>query len=146
MDTDHTQMKPELAKYWPRVEPSLPSPWGLPLTMMATGNLVAVEILDKAVQVFKYQNWSGQVHIPVHVPQWLTENFPEILDRLHGDTLSLDISRFHGGGALVLDQWEDQWFTVICQPHFNYIPCALTGDEEVAYKRLAWIKDNGIMP
>ena len=114
--------------------------------MVATGNLVGVEMLDKAVQVFKYQNWSAQVHIPVHVPQWLIENFPEMLDRLHGGALSLDVSRFHGGGAPVLEQWEDQWFTIACQPHFNYIPCALTGDEAVAYKRLAWIKDNGIMP
>src|ERR1700729_4245973 len=98
--------------------------------MVATGNLVAVEMLDKAVQLFKYQNWSAQVYIPVYVPQWLTENFPEILDGLPGSTLSLDISRFHGGGGLALEQWEDQWFTIVCQPHFNYMPCALTGDDE----------------
>jgi hypothetical protein len=53
-----------------------------------------------------------------------------------------DISRFYRGGGLLLDEWEEQWFSIICEPYFSYIPCALSSSDEVAYRRLAWIQDD----
>ncbi|KAL0930008.1 uncharacterized protein CTRU02_207520 [Colletotrichum truncatum] len=138
--------KPDLAAYWPKPELNLPSPWSLPLTMLATGKMVAVESLSRDSQIFRYQNWSGQIQIPIHTPEWLTNVFPNILDNLHAGALSLDLSRFHLGGSLTTEDWEDQWFTIICDPHFSYVPCGLSGEDEVEYKRLAWIQDDALTP
>ncbi|GKT52023.1 uncharacterized protein ColSpa_12204 [Colletotrichum spaethianum] len=114
--------------------------------MTAIGKIVAVESLDRDYQVFRYQNWSGQIHIPIHTPEWLADTFPDILDTLHAGALSLDLSRFHLGGPLTTDEWEEQWFSIICEPHFSYVPCGLSGEDEVGYKRLAWIQDDALTP
>ncbi|KAK1521591.1 hypothetical protein CABS01_16521 [Colletotrichum abscissum] len=100
--------KPDLVAYWPKPELKPPSPWSLPLTMSAVGKIVATETLDRDFQVFRYQNWSGQIQIPLHTPGWLANTFPGILDASHADALSLDLSRFHLGGLSATDEWEDQ--------------------------------------
>lgn len=61
-------------------------------------------------------------------------------------SLTLDLFRFHLGFVSPLEDWEDQWFQVICDAYFSYVPCALSPDDDVVYKRLAWIPDDGIMP
>ncbi|KAK1962047.1 hypothetical protein LY78DRAFT_684372 [Colletotrichum sublineola] len=122
--------KPDLVAYWPKPELKLPSPWSLPLTMTAIGKIVAVESVDRDHQVFRYQNWTGQIQIPIHTPEWLANTFPDILDTLHDGALSLDLSRFHLGGPLTTEEWEDQWFSIICDPHFSYVPCGLSGEDE----------------
>jgi hypothetical protein len=114
--------------------------------MVAIGKIVAAETLDMADQVFRYQNWTGQIQIPIDTPEWLSDNFPGMLDTLHAGALALDISRFHRGGSLSPDEWEEQWFSIICEPHFSYVPCALSSSDEVAYKRLAWIQDDALTP
>lgn len=69
-----------------------------------------------------------------------------MLDALHAGALALDISRFHRGGALSPDEWEEQWFRIICEPHFSYVLCALSSSDDVAYKRLVWIQDDALTP
>ncbi|KAI3551973.1 hypothetical protein CSPX01_00649 [Colletotrichum filicis] len=141
-----TAEKPDLVAYWPKPELKPPSPWSLPLTMSAVGKIVATETLDRDFQVFRYQNWSGQIQIPLHTPGWLANTFPGILDASHADALALDLSRFHLGGLSATDEWEDQWFSIICEPHFSYVTCGLSGEEGIGYKRLAWVQDDALMP
>ncbi|KAF6783347.1 hypothetical protein CSOJ01_15908, partial [Colletotrichum sojae] len=69
-----------------------------------------------------------------------------MLDAMHGDALTLDVFRYHSGPISITGDWEDQWFQVVCEPHFSYVPCGLTSDEEISYKRLAWIQDDAITP
>ncbi|KAF6805195.1 hypothetical protein CPLU01_16005 [Colletotrichum plurivorum] len=126
MGSNHDQDTPDLKVYWPQIEPTPPSQWTVPLTMLAIGKVVAIQI-------------------PIQQQEWLTDNFPGMLDRLHDDMLSLDFSRFHLG-ALATDEWEDQWFQINCEPYFSYMPCALSDSEEVDYKRTAWIHDDGLTP
>ncbi|KAH8744659.1 hypothetical protein F5883DRAFT_588952 [Diaporthe sp. PMI_573] len=87
--------------------------------MVAIGKIVAAETLDMDDQVFRYQNWTGQIQIPIHTPE---------------------------GGGLSPDEWEEQWFSINCEPHFSYVPCALSSSDEVAYKRLAWIQYDALTP
>jgi len=141
-----SQSKHDFISFWPRGEPSPPSLWGLPLTMTAIGKIVAVETIAREDQVFKHQNFSAQIQVPIHPPDWLADTFPGLLDDLNADALSLDLFRFHLGNQLDVEEWEDQWFMVICQPHFSYMPCVLSGVDEPAYKRLAWVKDNALCP
>ncbi|GJC89506.1 hypothetical protein ColLi_12344 [Colletotrichum liriopes] len=136
----------DLTAYWPKPEDGLPSPWALPLSMVAIGKMVAAESVNKDAQVFRYHNWTGQIHIPIHTPDWLPEHFRGILDTLPNGALSLDLSRFHLGGLFTPDAWEDQWFSIVCEPYFSYVPCGLSAEDEVAYKRLAWIHDDGLTP
>jgi hypothetical protein len=137
----------DISKHWPRPETGLPSPWCLPLTMVATGRIVAVELVDRASQLFRYQNWSAQIEIPLYIPDWLEQNFPGILDKtLHNGALYLDVFRFHPGSMLTTDDWVDQWFNIVCEPHFNYLPCALSTDDEIVHKRLAWLHDDALQP
>ncbi|KAF6808335.1 hypothetical protein CMUS01_13916 [Colletotrichum musicola] len=67
-----------------------------------------------------------------------------MLDAMHGDALTLDVFRYYSGPISITGDWEDQWFQVVCEPHFSYVPCSLTSDEEILYKRLAWIQDDAI--
>ncbi|GKT61137.1 hypothetical protein ColTof3_08476 [Colletotrichum tofieldiae] len=138
--------KSDLVTYWPKHELSPPSQWSVPLTMVAIGKVVAVELLNRDAQVFRYQNWTAQLQIPIHTPDWLADTFPGVLDSLHDGALSLDLSRFHFGGSLATDEWEDQWFSIICEPHFSYVPCGLSSEAEIGYKRLAWIQDDALTP
>lgn len=142
MSTASMSTTPDLQKFWPRCETNLPTPWCPPLTMVAIGSLVAFETLDREAQVFRFQNWSGQIQIPIQPPVWVHEHFGGMIDDLHAGSLTLDTFRFHAGPAIT----EDQSFQVICEPHFSYVPCALSDSDKVSYKRLAWIQDGGLMP
>jgi hypothetical protein len=57
--------------------------------MVAIGKIVAAETLDMDDQVFRYQNWTGQIHIPIDTPEWLSDNFPGMLDTLHAGALAM---------------------------------------------------------
>ena len=60
-----------------------------------------------------------------------------------GETLNLTMYRFHFGTSLSLQDWEDQWFQVTCNPHFSLVPC--TGAEAtIDYARMAFVKDYGL--
>lgn len=145
MATNDDPQTSSMKEHWPKPTDGYPSPWGLPLTMVATGELVGVESVPQDSQVFRFQNWVAQIHIPIHPAEWINETYPGLLAKLDRDFLSLDLHRYHRGD-LTVDHWEGRWYTIFCEPHFSYVPCKLSAGSHVDYKRLTWIQDDGMTP
>ncbi|KAF6784886.1 hypothetical protein CSOJ01_15680 [Colletotrichum sojae] len=75
----------------------------------------------------------------------MTETYPGLLAELKDNTLYLDVFRYHRG-ILTADDWEGKLYTIICEPHFSFVPCKLSSDDKLGYKRFTWIEDDGITP
>ncbi|KAF6807057.1 hypothetical protein CPLU01_15838 [Colletotrichum plurivorum] len=138
--------KNEFSEFWPNKTTSPPSDWTVPLQMTDIGKLVDVQSLDRNSQLFRSQNWTAEIRIPGREPEWITTNFSHILQEMPDDCLVMEISRFVYPSAESDRLDSGSWVSILCSPHFRYVPCIMSGDgvEDPEYKRLAWIADEGI--
>jgi hypothetical protein len=51
---------------------------------------------------------------------------------------ALTMYRFHFRDSLSLQDWEDQWFQVTCNPHFSLVP--YTSEAAIDYARMAFFR------
>ena len=72
-----------------------PQPWTVPLSISAIGKLAYVDKIKQDDERMKYMNWTGQLEIPIQVPEWLLENYGAFIDNDNDAfLLVLDIFRF----------------------------------------------------
>jgi len=162
-EKNQTEEKNQLQASWAVAQKQLPKPWTLPLMMTAIGIMRFVSLIDRKHMLCKYQNMECSFEIPIEIPDWLRKNFGDMIQSFHDEALQLIAYRYHAGGrnGLNMQDWQDQWFEITCYPHFSLMPCTdhsqddgdeSHGDEtkkednQIAYYRIALIKDYGIQP
>lgn len=146
MSQDSSPASTDYSEFWPRIQPTMPLGWCPPVTLHAIGSMLKQESLDQSNEVFKFQNWMGHIKIPVNPPEWVDLNYPKLLDPLHSNELALDLFRYSRGYTPPVEYTDDEWVSIICKPHFSYVPYAVNDGSTVMYKRAAFISDNGFIP
>jgi hypothetical protein len=121
---------------------TLPKPWTVPLVMTTVAKMPFAELPGRGKNLFKHHRMEASLEIPIGVPSWLLDDFAGMLQCPGGETLNLTMYRFHFGDSLSLQDWEDQWFHVTCNPHFSLVP--YTGEATIDYARMAFVKDYGL--
>ena len=134
-------------RFWPETYTEPPQPWTVPLSISAIGKLAYVDKIKQDDERMKYMNWTGQLEIPIQAPRWLLENYGAFIHNGSDDfLLVLDIFRFSRTTTMSADEWRNKWFKVDCYPHFSFLPCGKLDDPHPDYKRIAFVKDEGLQP